>query len=1075
MIHVHRTRPFRAVLAAVAGLAALAAAALAQPTSRSPLDPPPNGMTQQDPTWHLITNATVHIAPGVTIDNATVEIRHGKIGFVGNDTPDSAARVHDGTGLHLYAAFIEPFMEVDAAQPAEDTPGVHWNERVTPQRHALVGPGLGNSDREALRKLGFAAAHLAPESGVFRGRSAVVSLADPPSDESAGDPPVYRSSVGQVVSFETGRWPSPGYPGSHMGAIALIRQTLIDADHRAANRDAPDADAVSCLDELADAGELLIFDVDHELKALQASEIGREFGRPVAVVGIGSEYQRLDALASDDAPIIVPLRFPAAPDVSSLGAAEDVSLDELMAWEQAPTNARRLDAAGLPVSITSSKVRGRNSFHKNLRRAIDEGGLEPERALAMLTTHPAELLGLADTLGTIEQGKTANLIVADGDIFDEDTKILDLWIDGRRHEINKPKPLDLSGTWLLETHDEREPATLTIKDNKKITFTADEESAEGRNLKIDGDRVSFVLDTEAMGETVTVIVSAIVKGDELTGWALLPNDQRIHFTGARQPADEESAEEAADDAETAAKDDEEPEFPIPEEYGYPFGPYAVTEIPEQRDILFTNATIWTSGPQGIIENGILRIRDGKIVGVWRAEDSRGPARVGPNTVEIDLGGAHITPGIIDAHSHTGLFQFGVNEGTQAVTSEVRIADAIDPGHINWYRQLAGGVTTVNSLHGSANPIGGQSQTHKIRWGARHPDDMLFEDATPGIKFALGENVKQANWGERFTSRYPQTRMGVETLIRDRFLAAQRYIEERDRGGPSFRRDLELEALAEILEGQRLIHCHSYRQDEILMLTRVARDFGFTIGSFQHVLEGYKVAEAIKEHALGASSFSDWWAYKYEVVDAIPHNGAIMHDVGVVVSFNSDSDELARRMNAEAGKAVKYGGVSPEDAIKFVTLNPAIQLGIADRVGSIEPGKDADLAIWSRDPLSATSRCLATWVDGREYFSDESDRAHRATIAAERDRLIQKLLSKGRKKKSDDKDAAPGDAEDAASEPQLVDSPDRDPPMTLAERLARQRVELMYLEALNYNIDPAHQTSGDCGCSIVHQVNTGGTR
>jgi len=396
------------------------------------------------------------------------------------------------------------------------------------------------------------------------------------------------------------------------------------------------------------------------------------------------------------------------------------------------------------------------------------------------------------------------------------------------------------------------------------------------------------------------------------------------------------------------------------------------------------------------------IADGKI----RAVGSMDSAPDMDGVRVVDLAGGHVTPGLIDAHSHTGLFRFGVNEAGQAVTAECRIGDSLDPGHINFYRELAGGVTTANLLHGSANPIGGQNQIVKLRWGASRPEDMFFEGAMPGIKFALGENVKQSNWGDRFTTRYPQTRMGVETLMRDRFEAARAYAAGHDR------RDLELEALAEVLSGDRLVHCHSYRQDEILMLCRIAEDFGFEIGTFQHGLEVYKVAEAVREHARGASIFSDWWAYKVEVQDAIPYAGPVQTRAGVLTSYNSDSDELARRMSWEAGKAVKYsdGKITGSDALAFVTINPAVQLGIADRVGSIEVGKDADLAIWTGSPLSSLSRCVGTWVDGREYFSVERDAAHRARIKAERERLIQKAL---------DAPGRDGDADD-----EEVDEPDR---------------------------------------------------
>jgi N-acetylglucosamine-6-phosphate deacetylase len=305
------------------------------------------------------------------------------------------------------------------------------------------------------------------------------------------------------------------------------------------------------------------------------------------------------------------------------------------------------------------------------------------------------------------------------------------------------------------------------------------------------------------------------------------------------------------------------------------------------------------------------------------------------------------------------------------------------------------VTTANILHGSANPIGGQNQVIKMRWGGL-PEEMKFNEAPTGIKFALGENVKQSNWGERYTSRYPQTRMGVEQLIRDEFHAARAYryaqlMWRRNAEGLPPRHDLELEAVAEVIEGKRLIHCHSYRQDEILAFMRVCEEFGVRIATLQHILEGYKLADVMKAHGASGSSFSDWWAYKFEVYDAIPYNGALMHQAGVLVSFNSDDAELARRLNLEAAKAVKYGDIPPIEAIKFVTINPAKQLGIDQQVGSIEPGKSADLALWSGPPLSVYSRCEETWVDGRKYFDRAADLARRDQIRKMRADLVQKIL------------------------------------------------------------------------------------
>jgi imidazolonepropionase-like amidohydrolase len=286
---------------------------------------------------------------------------------------------------------------------------------------------------------------------------------------------------------------------------------------------------------------------------------------------------------------------------------------------------------------------------------------------------------------------------------------------------------------------------------------------------------------------------------------------------------------------------------------------------------------------------------------------------------------------------------------------------------------------------------------KLRWGMS-AEEMKFKDAPPTIKFALGENVKQSNWGERYTTRYPQTRMGVEQVMRDEFSAALDYeksLNGKKKGMPA-RRDLELDAIVEILRGKRFVHCHSYRQDEILAMMRVAEDFGFRIRVFQHILEGYKVADVMARHGVGGSSFSDWWAYKFEVYDAIPHNGAIMHDQGVLVSFNSDSDELARRLNTEAAKAVKWGGLSEEEALKFVTINPAKQLFVDKRVGSLEAGKDADFVVWNGNPLSTYTMCEQTWIEGRRFFDRAEDRQMNDEVHRQRAVLIQKALaSKGK--------------------------------------------------------------------------------
>ncbi len=919
---------------------------------------PPNGPRRVDPMWHAIVGATIHVAPGKTIEGGNVVLKGDRIAAAGTEAPPFGARVWDGRGLHVYAGLIDAYVPVEV----EATEQRHWNPRITPWR---VARAIDDETATELRALGFTAAAVAPSKGILRGRASLVSLAPREEDLSVPRPAVYAEGVWQSAGFDVAeRAPGPprgrpreGYPTSQMGAIALLRQSLLDG--------------------LA-ADERLLFDTTDELEALRACKIAREAGRGAVVVGCGTELRRLDAIAKDGLSFVLPLAFPEPPDVSSVGAADAADLRDLMTWEQAPTNPRRLDAKGVTVALTTSKIGKRDRFFRRLAEAMRHG-LSEERALAMLTTTPSRLLGADDRMGTIEPGKLANLVVAEGPLFAREPVVREVWIEGRRHEVTSPLS-PAAGAWTLSGGGLPSPLALEVKRKRRgayeATLSSGDRKAEAQRVSVVADRIGFSFDGEPFGRRGRFTLSAVAVADALDGQGVDPDGARFRWGAARGPAPGAPPVPAPGPADA------------PESYGTPFGPYALDALPEGPErLIVRGATLWTCGPEGVVENGELEVRAGKIV-------YAGPARGGAEgATVVDASGRHVTPGIIDCHSHTGISK-GVNEAGQAVTAEVRIGDVTDPDSINWYRQLAGGVTTVNSLHGSANPIGGQNQVNKVRWGVAHPDGMHFEGAPPGIKFALGENVKQSNWGDDHVTRYPQTRMGVETLMRDRFLAAREYAKGHER------RDLELEALAEILAGTRLLHCHSYRQDEILMLCRLAEEFGFTIGTFQHVLEGYKVADAIRDRSLGGSAFSDWWAYKVEVQDAIPWNGALMHEVGVCVSFNSDSDEMARRMNLEAAKAVKYGGLPPEEALKFVTLNPAKQLKIDHRVGSLEGGKDADFAIWSGSPLSVYSRCVATWIDGREYFSLEKDKAHRERIAAERLRIVQKILGRPKEREEE---------------------------------------------------------------------------
>jgi imidazolonepropionase-like amidohydrolase len=408
------------------------------------------------------------------------------------------------------------------------------------------------------------------------------------------------------------------------------------------------------------------------------------------------------------------------------------------------------------------------------------------------------------------------------------------------------------------------------------------------------------------------------------------------------------------------------------------------------DTLIRNATVLTVS-HGTLQNTDVLIRNGKIAGVGQNLKAPEGARV------IDATGKFVLPGIIDAHSHS-MMDGSVNECTKSVTSMARTQDILNPTAINIYRELAGGVTAALLLHGSCNSIGGQSTTVKFKWG--HPAaDFPFPGAPPGIKFALGENPKRTNFNiPGLQARYPATRMGVEETIRDAFTRARDYKRDWDdyraataRGEKNLippRRDLELDPLVEVLEGKRYVHSHSYRADEILMLMNVADEFGFKVRTFQHVLEGYKVASEMAKHGAMGSTFADFWGYKMEAYDAIPYNAAIMTHHGVVVSINSDSDERARRLNIDAAKMERYGGLTDEEALKLVTLNPAIQLGIDTRAGTIDVGKDADLVVWSAHPLSIYAHAEQTFVDGELLFDRQQDIARRPQLEQERKTLEQ---------------------------------------------------------------------------------------
>ena len=569
----------------------------------------------------------------------------------------------------------------------------------------------------------------------------------------------------------------------------------------------------------------------------------------------------------------------------------------------------------------------------------------PKTAVAALSAAPANAalsldLTLADTAGKDSESKSGRLSGR--------------WLDARG--VSHPVSLERIGD--LATNAEATPQAATAAENRDPGATS--ESAEQVAVAEPGA-------PDGQGE------------QGAPGEAGLSGSQAVASTEAEQGP----ASGRVKQVEVAPQGEQEAPVPaLPSVWRYPAGEFGRNALAPQSSVLIKNVTAWITGKDAPEAKVDVLIENGRIKAVGAALNAAS------NTQVIDGTGKHLTPGLIDAHSHIAS-SGNVNEGSHAVTSEVRIGDIIDPTDINIYRELAGGTTTSQILHGSANPIGGQAQVIKHRWGVG-AQELKFAGVIPTIKFALGENPKQSNWGDANVTRYPQTRMGVEAVIRAQFTQARAYGAAL-KADATTRRDLRLEPLLEILEGKRLVHIHSYRADEILMFARLSSEFGFKIGAYQHVLEGYKVAKEINEVGAGASTFSDWWAYKVEVIDGIPNNAAMMLRQGVNVRLNSDSQDLGRRLNTEAAKTVRYGNLSETEALKLVTLNPAKQLQIDAEVGSIEVGKSADLVLWNHAPLSTMARPDTVWIDGRVFFDRAAEQTELMRVEAERAKLVQVAL------------------------------------------------------------------------------------
>lgn len=939
--------------------------------------------------YTVFTNATIYVTPTQKIEKGTLLIQDGKVVAVGNAIaiPKNSITI-DLAGKTIYPSFIDIYTSFGVEKPKGnlgrsrdplyDTKrvGYYWNESIKPEVNTYETFKYDQPKAEELLKAGFGVVGTHIPDGVAQGTGILVAL-----NNSENSKQIISNKATNHFAFTRSALTNQAYPSSLMGMMALLRQMYLDLDwYKKGNSETKDLS----LEALASNEKLVqIFATEDKLNSLRAAKIAKEFGLNYILKGSGNEFERIDEIKNTNAKYIIPISFPEAYDVSNPYLSNQIELADMRFWNQAPTNLKVLSDNGIVFALTTDKLKKTEDFKTNLLKAI-KYGFDKTKALEALTTIPAAILGKSNEIGSLKTGAYANFVITSGEIFDEKTVLYENWVQGTKYVVNDINSKDIRGNydltvgkdtykWKIDGTPDAPKSEITNADAKKLnsTFTFSKNWISLLIKPVDSIKSSF-----------TRLTGFVEKPENLSGKAVSPNGDELVWTAVKTSAF------------VAVKDSSKVEKPNPIiATTYPNIAFGDSKKLTAQTLLFKNATVWTNEKEGVLTETDVLIKNGKIAAVGKNLSDA-------SATVIDAKGKHITSGIIDEHSHIAISK-GVNEMGHNSTAEVTIEDVVNSEDINIYRDLAGGVTISQLLHGSANPIGGRSAIVKWKWGSA-PDEMLYKNQPKFIKFALGENVKQANWGIDNPTRFPQTRMGVEQVFTDYFQRAKEYDENwkkfnaGSKKGKAPRVDLELQTIAEIINKQRFITCHSYVESEILMLMNVTEKFNFRVNTFTHILEGYKVADKMKEHGVGASTFSDWWAYKFEVNDAIPFNGPIMHNEGLVVAYNSDDAEMSRRLNQEAAKAVKYGNISEEEAWKFVTLNPAKLLHIDDKVGSLKVGKDADVVLWSDNPLSIYAKAEKTIIEGVVYFDVEKDAEKQVAITKERSILIGQMLQEKNK-------------------------------------------------------------------------------
>ncbi|MES2835998.1 MAG: amidohydrolase family protein [Bacteroidota bacterium] len=936
---------------------------------------PFNGPKNEKHILYAFVNATVFVDYQTKIEGATLLVQDGKVVSVSKNAPPKNALIIESKGKIIYPSFIDAFTNYgmpevkkgkreDRNQFLSTKKGAYnWNQAIKPEINSAELFTADNASAETFRKLGFGAVHTQASDGICRGTGAVVLLSNEKENT------LFVSSKSSAnYSFDKGS-STQDYPSSLMGSIALLKQTYLDAEWYSKNDKTKETNiSLEAFNQTQNLTQL--FEVKDKYNVLRAVKIAKEFGKSYVFKTAGDEYMAIKEIAETKSSLIVPLNFPEAFDVSDPLDAHNISLEDLKHWENAPFNPYYLHLNKIPFSITSADLKEKKTFLTKLKKAID-CGLPVSEALKALTYFPAKQLGVDNVVGALKPGMLANFIICNNELGSAKFNVEENWIKGEQFVIEKPETVDIRGKYDF------------VIDSNKLVLTIDGESSKPKaTFSKDTIKYKSTISIERKLINFTYVVDS--KTIRLSG-EVLPGDSvlkgiAINESGAQNYWNakliESKKTEAKPDSNSTKK----------EELGsvwFPNMAYGFDTLPTKNNYLIKNTNVWTNEQEGILKNYDVLVQNGKITKIDKNISATG--------VEIiDGKEKHLTAGIIDEHSHIAI-SGGVNEWAQASSAEVSISDVVNPEDINIYRQLAGGVTVAQLLHGSANPVGGQSAIIKLRWG-QTPEKMKIEGADGFIKFALGENVKQS--GSLGGARFPQSRMGVEQSFYDIFIRAKEYESQKNnalKNKTAFRKDLELETISEILNKKRFITCHSYVQSEINMLMHVADSMKFRVNTFTHILEGYKVADKMKNHGVGASTFSDWWAYKFEVMDAIPYNAALLTQQGVVTAINSDDAEMARRLNQEAAKTVKYGGLSEEEALKTVTLNPAKLLHLEAKMGSIKVGKDADIVLWTNNPLSVYAKAEKTFIDGVCLYDRTKEETIKQQNNNERQRIIQKMI------------------------------------------------------------------------------------